>query len=146
MQDLLETSQTAMETESAVTETQECMATSSSLGLSKEVGTSTYATATRDACVQVQPATNCKGKCVKVIRYITSAISKVTHSTSVSLLSTGVQVQLKPSVREVGIQCELPIQVIASTPIRGDAITSESEVSDIEGLNVSSVTAYSPSS
>ena len=48
--------------------------------------------------------------------------------------------------QDVCIQCELPIKVNISTHLQAkDAIASESEVSDIKGLNVSNVSTYEPS-
>ena len=56
----------------------------------------------------------------------------------------GVQVNISPTVCDVGIQCDLIANLFSSTPLHD--VASESELSDIEEHNVSNTSTYMPSS
>lgn len=62
----------------------------------------------------------------------------------IGVFFAGVQVNVCPTVHDVGIQCDLIVKLVSSSPLHD--VASESELSEIEEHNISSTSTYMPSS
>ena len=63
------------------------------------------------------------------------------------IVTLGCQVDIHPNVKDACIQCDLPIRVASSTPLRAECVASESNFSDFEAQNTSNISSqYVPSS
>ena len=84
---------------------------------------------------------------LKLNQKVNLAIHQViSHQVEFDYNILGTQMNFRPSVKEAGIQCDLPIRMVSLIPLREECIASESDFSDIEGHNTSKVSSqYVPS-
>ena len=68
----------------------------------------------RHACVQARPQTKSKGKAL----FLTGLLHVIPSSVLIFDYTLGVLVDFRPNVKDAGIQCNLPIRMVSSTPLR----------------------------